>query len=356
MPAAWLHREGVYGAKGLDPATGKRKSYYGSSAEEASYKAWLSLAPPAVPEETLYGYYRNAYLPTIAKRSQAWQDQVGWAMDGYIIPELGDMPIEKIRRKELQRLFNKLQAMPRLSLSSVAKIKIVLSGVLNLAEADEVIVRNFCRHVRVESAPAPDKKALTFAECKRLIDGSHDLVRPFVLLGLCGLRRGEALGVTRSHMLGQEIQVRQQILQPQGGCVIKPKLKTPQSRRDIPIPDGLKAAILGCNQVSGIWVCSDTIGGYLTPKNADRELKIALKAAKFDPTYISPHELRHTFISLLENELEIPPAIVAALSGKRDERHASDYSHSHRAQLERAMERYWSEIQKVRSVSHVREA
>ena len=354
MPKANETRPGVWQAKGIDPVTGERKSFYGATPEEASYKAWRS-KQRVIEDETLYSFYAGTYLPTIATRSVAWRDQIGWAMDGYVLPKLGKMPIADIKRKELQAFFNQLQRDPRLGLSSIHRIKIVLSGVLNLAVGDEVMGANFAKYVRLPAAPDPDKRSLTFAECKTLIDGAHDLARPYVLLGLCGLRPGERLGVTRSHMKDC-IEVRQQVLQPKGGCIVTTTLKTPQSRRDVPIPASLRSAILNAGQVSGVWVCSNSKGGYLTPNNADRELRIALKASGFADGYITPHELRHTFISLLENELEIPPAVVCALAGKRDDRHAADYSHTHRTQLEKAMERYWTEINTVRAVKHLRQA
>ena len=101
-------------------------------------------------------------------------------------------------------------------------------------------------------------------------------------------------------------------------------------------------------------MCSNTKGGHLTPNNAERELAAAVKRAGIPR--VTAHEFRHTFISLLENEWEAPPSIVAALAGKTDDRVTSGYSLSHRTQLEKWMKSFWSEVYKVREVGHLKEA
>jgi integrase len=214
--------------------------------------------------------------------------------------------------------------------------------VMNLAESDEIITKNPISRVRLPRAEKPDKTALTFEELSALIAASHDAIRPFVLLGALGLRAGEALGVTFAHV-GDDLRVRQQVLQPKGGCKLVETLKTPQSRRDIPIPASFREALLGCNQVSGIYVCSDSKGGYLTPNNASRELEIAVTKAGI--RRITPHELRHTFISLMENELEAPAAIVACLAGRVYAGPNAGYSHSHRRQLAKWINAFWDKCQ-----------
>jgi integrase len=351
LPKAHEVKPGTFQAKGVDPETGKRKSYYGKTALEASMKAANSFGTK-IHDESLYGYYANSYLPTIIHRSTNWRTQVGWAMDKFVIPEFGTMALTDIDRVSAQRFFNRISK--NLAPSSVQKIKIVFSGVLNLAEDDELIPKNPLRRVRIQPVNDPCKRALTYAEARALIEASHDLAKPFIILGLCGLRLGEALGVTRSAIVDGTLFVTQQVLQPKGGCVVTKTLKTPQSQRMIPLPEGLVKMLLDCNQVSGIYVCSNTKGGYLTPNNVTREMAKAVENAGIGK--VTPHELRHTFISLLENELEVPPAVVASLAGKKGEGITAGYSHSHKAQLLKAMTRHWDEIWKERAVAHIREA
>ncbi len=136
--------------------------------------------------------------------------------------------------------------------------------------------------------------------------------------------------------------MRQQVQQYKGGCVISPKLKTDQSRREIPLPKAMLDALLDCGQVSDIWICSDSVGGYVKPKNITRELKIA--CAKGEVPVVSPHELRHTFISLMDNEVEAPRTVVMALAGHAAQSTTDGYSHVKSEQKMRWMECFWNQM------------
>jgi integrase len=355
--------DGRFESKGIDPITGKRKSYYSRlSQEDADRQARASFG--IATNDSLYGFYVGVYLPTVQHRSANWRGQIAWAMDTHILPAFGHRPVESLTRQELQRFFN---ALPQRGLmaSSVGKVKIVLSGILNLAEDDEVIIKNPLRRVRLPRPSAPIKKALAPEQVWQLIQSSQPALRPPLLLWSFGLRLGEALGVTRGSVRGGVVEVRQQIIQPKGGCVVSPALKTPESYRRIPLPAEAIAAMLDSGQTSGIWVCSNSKGGYLTPNNATRELAEACRRIGLVKTddrgepltrksktgnvetipLITAHELRHTFISILENELECPPAIVAALAGKKYGGPNQGYSHPTQAQLAKWTERYWQRIQ-----------
>jgi|GEM_PF-3795340 len=264
-------------------------------------------------------------------------------MDTYVLPTFGQMAIDEIKRDHCQKLFNSLQR--GMKVSSVRRIKIVFSSVMNLAEADEKITRNPVRLVKLPPDESPEKTALTFTDLAKLYRAASDRFMPPFLLCSCagGLRVGEACAVTRAHLTADDIlKVRNQITQHKGGAAISKTLKTPQTKRDIPLPAGLADAIRNCNQVSGIYISSDSRGGYLLPKNFVRLLQETCDAASVDR--VSPHELRHTFISLMENELEAPTAIVAALAGKKDSRVTAGYSHAHREQMKKWLSVYWQRL------------
>ena len=72
-------RPGMWAAKGVDPTTRKRKTFYARSAEEASTQAAISLG--TFHDTTLFSFYSSVYLPTVRHRSQNWLDQIAWAMD-----------------------------------------------------------------------------------------------------------------------------------------------------------------------------------------------------------------------------------------------------------------------------------
>jgi integrase len=333
-------RPNLFAAKGIDPTTRKRKNFFGASAAEASRKALESFG--IAEDHSLFSYYANVYLPTVKHRSRNWLDQIGWAMDRYVLPDLGHRDLRELKRPELQLFFNKIGK--DLKISSVAKIKIVLGGVFRLALADDVIQNNPVSFVRLPEQDRVRKTTLSHIELRKLIEAAGPLVRPFVILAGCaGLRLGEAIGVTRGAISKAGVlSVRQQVQQFKGGCVTSEKLKTDHSYRDIPLPAGLREALFGCNQVSGIWVCSDSKGGYVRPKNVTRELNAACVLAEIP--VVTPHELRHTFISLMDNEIEAPRTVVMALAGHAAQSTTDGYSHVKSEQKLRWMERYWDHV------------
>jgi integrase len=354
-----MRKDKRFEAKGVDPQTGKRKSFYSRiSQEDADRKARKSFGIQIGRGFT--SYYKSAFIPAIVHRSLNWRLQVAWAMDNVWKPVFADKELDEIGRADVQAAVN--AANLRYKPKSVQNAYKVLHALFELAEADEMIARNPCLKIRLAPVGESDRKALTFEQLALLIKHSHDLVKPFILLsGCCSLRRGEACAVQwsdfdnlRSEGAGL-LKVQRQIIQVAGICDPTGQLKTPQSYRTIPIPKGLKEALLGCNQFSAVWTCSDTHGGFLRPQNVRREVGLACKRAglghwegegeerKF-VALISPHELRHTFVSLMENDLEVPRRVVEAISGKGASGKIGTYSHADIKQMERAMGRLWDRI------------
>lgn len=342
--ATWNEKTKRFLAKGINPDTGKRRSYSGATPEEASQKAADSygiITPVQADPEKLYGFYANVYLPTVLHRSDNWKSQIGWAMDNYIIPAFGDWKLSEITRSDAQKLFNRLLTkLPKVS--SVRRIRIVFSGVMNLAEADDVISKNPVRYVRLPADEESEKKSLTFEQLHTILLASPKRLIPPLMLMMQSLNLGEACAVRRNHIQNGRLKVRRQILQVKGGAIDTDKLKTPQRKRDIPLPKEVEEMILNAEQKSGIWVSSNVDGGYMLPNNVSRELDELLAA--LDVPRVTAHEFRHTFISLMENELEAPPAIVHALSGKKDKRLTAGYSHTFWNQLVKWNGRFWEKV------------
>lgn len=150
-------KDGRFEAKGLHHATGRRVSFYSriskadakrqANESTASYKsAHRALIEADI--ETLYGYYSSIYLATVVNTSGSWQTQIGWAMDKHVLPELGHRRLDSVKRHEWQAHFNRLIA-NGMKPSSARRIKIVVSGVYNLAISDEVLANNPVRSVRL---------------------------------------------------------------------------------------------------------------------------------------------------------------------------------------------------------------
>lgn len=333
-----------YEAKGIDPETGKRKSYYDKDPEKASKKAAKSLGLlDYLPDSTLHGIYVTSYWPSVRPRSYNWREQIRWAYDGFIGPKWGGYDLADLKRNDIQNWFNDL--IGKLENSSLRKIRIVMSCIINHAMDDDdcQISRNPCARIKLPAVEDPEKTALTPRELRKLIECAQGREIPIVLLGAMGLRKGEICGVQADRIQKGDLVVNQQVQYEKGlGFFLTPKLKTPQSKRTIPLPQDFKERLVNAGQVSDIFIASDSLGGFVTPKNVDRELASAVGRAGIPR--ISPHELRHTFITILENELEAPDTIVAKLAGRAKKGLNAGYSHSTLILLRKWTEKYWDHV------------
>lgn len=349
-----MRKDKRYEAKGVDPKTGKRKSFYSRiSQEDASSQARKSYGVQL--GNSFRAYYLGGFIPAIVHRSENWRIQVAWAMKNIWCPVFGEIDLDQITRAMVQGAIN--SANLRYAPKSVHNAYKILHAMLELAEVDGVIDRNPCIKIRLPAIGPAQEIALSFDQLATLIKHSQPLIKPFVLLaGCCSHRLGEAVGSRLADIDKERVlQVRRQVLQLRGKIEITETLKTPQSHRSIPLPDGLYDEIMACERVPSLWICTDTIGGFVKPKNIRRELMIAQERAglghyegegkyrKFVPL-ISPHELRHTFISLMENNLEVPRRVVEQLAGKHSKSKIGSYSHADIADMRKAMERYWDQV------------
>jgi integrase len=321
-------KPGLWEAKGIDPASQRRKSYYGKTPEEAVAKARASFR---TDDESLNWFYLNVYFPTIAMRSRNYRVQVAWAFDQHLSPGLGHLPMSEIDRPRLQKHFNSIGLAP----GSMRIIRAIAHSIFKLAEDDGVILKNVAAGIRIAEEVPGEDKAISAADLWRLYENG-EILRPFILLtGFAGLRQGEALGSSFAKMKADVLDVSQQVQKVKGGTVVSPKLKTPTSYREIPLPF---LEELGQKR---IWICDEN-EKYMSPGMSDYYLRRLCRTLGMDP--IGPHALRHTFITILENELECPRRIVQALVGHRGKEITDGYSKVSMEAKRRWMQAYWEHI------------
>ena len=288
-------------------------SCYGASPDEALRKAGF-----LAPIDTLIGYYERCYLPTLSPRAPGTKRLYANLFDLHIAGSFGDTYLVDIDRAMLQRFFNGIDRKPR----TIERIHSVMNQILSLAERDEIIPRNPAKHVRL---PKPEKtrhKALQPWEVKALLETEY---RNLVLLCGSGLRLGEALACgpwcLRDGVLSIEAQI---VGDATGRPVRQEALKTPSSRRKIPF---------GFDMEGIAWTrgsCSRNSQGL---KRAGGRLGIEL----------TPHSLRHSFVTILE-ELECPRRVVAELVGHARSGVTDVYSQVSWESKEKWMDRYWETV------------
>lgn len=160
-------------------------------------------------------------------------------LDHYIIPSLGHIPLNKLRRSDVQGLINDNQEHPR----TCEQIRLTLVQILNSAVDDKLIMDNAAKKVALPARHKAPRRALTSLEKEALKCADFSLQeRAFVyLLFYFGLRRGEALALTKSdiNLKKQILTINKAVVFDVNTPIIKAGAKSDAGNRIIPIPVGV---------------------------------------------------------------------------------------------------------------------
>lgn len=162
-----------------------------------------------------------------------------------------------------------------------------------LAIADRLLALDPTEGVALPKLPRSDMRFLSWAELEQLAEACGDHAGLVMLLGTCGLRIGEALGIEQSDVdrLRRRIRIRRSWSVSSSGRELGPT-KGSQAR-DVPVTASVMAML------------PDRIGPLFVGVHGDRLDPHWWRAKVFRPAAVAaglgamhPHELRHTAASL----------------------------------------------------------
>lgn len=162
------------------------------------------------------------------------------AIDKHIKPNIGYLPLNKIKRSDIQNLINKNQDHPR----TCEIIRMTLLQILNSAIDDKLLTENIARKVTLPKRNKSEKRALSDIEKKAIKKADLSLTeKAFInLIFYFGLRRGEALALTKSdiNLKRNVLIVNKTVVFDGNNPIIKTGAKSDAGNREIPIPIGVK--------------------------------------------------------------------------------------------------------------------
>lgn len=158
------------------------------------------------------------------------------AVNTYIIPELGHIPLDKLHRSDVQSLINSNQEHPR----TCEIIKMTLVQILNSAIDDKLLFENVAKKTTLPKRHKAEKRALTDLEKKAITKADFsEQERAFVLLLFYfGIRKGEALALTRHDidLKNNILTINKSIVFDKNRPIVKMGAKSDAGNRSIPIP------------------------------------------------------------------------------------------------------------------------
>jgi integrase len=294
----------------------------------ASSTAGAALARAAA--DTVESYARRDWLPSAELNLKAstvhfYKDN----LENHVFPLLGNLPIAEITRKDCRQLIATART-KGVKIDTVRGIVRTLSTVLSQAVEDELLSANpalgMRKYLRRGDAPESEKDPFTRDDAAHLVETARKYYpewHPWVLCGLrTGLRPGELLALQWG-----DIDWRGRFIQLQRNLV-RGKLTTPKSHqcRQVDISPQLRAVLrlwrrqqraawLQHGQSLPSWIFPSATGTFLDESNVRKAFNRILDRAELHRR--GPHQMRHTFASLLLQAGE-PITYVSRQLGHKD--------------------------------------
>ena len=274
----------------------------------------------------------HAYNPTVAEYAAKWfrlntadlsparVADYRNAINNHIGPVIATKRMKEVTLDDGREIMARLAGK---SDSLHANVACVLRKMFQEAEDTAVIVKSPFHRLKAGGKKAQEKTPLTDAQAAQLMAAVHGTaVEPFVALGLyAGLRKEEILGLrwANVHLSGPApyLSVRERVVYVGGKAVHEAELKSKAARRSIPMPTPLLECLRSyrircphefviCNPAGGprseasfrrLWqmVANRTVGEGEKLGDKVRNHRV-VKSLDF---HVSPHVLRHTYITNL---------------------------------------------------------
>jgi len=281
----------------------------------------LAADDASTPGETVpltLAAFSKEWIETRKTLVARWRDDQMW-LSRYVLPVLGQLPITEIRRRHLAELFCAIRESGKLAPKSVHNVYGTLQALFKAAVRAEVVPSSPCTLDKYELGPKVDadpewraSALFTRDELELLISDERipaDRRMLYGLLGLAGLRLGEAAGLRWRHYHPET--------EPLGKLVIATSYNTgrtkTQQTREMPVHPTL-AAMLAQWRLSGWAALMGRAPGpddLVAPMAASLKLPLgsmwtkerAYGRRKTDLERLGlrhrrGHDLRRTFISL----------------------------------------------------------
>lgn len=284
-----------------DPDTGeeKKKSFYGT----AKYGSDAKRKRNQFIEKIEAGDYSDIKKVTIegwlekflkvygANLAQTTIDGYKNYIDNHIVPSIGKIKLADLKPIHIQKFYND-EREKKFKEKTILQEHRILHKAFKKAVGDGLMAKNPCDGV---DAPSPDDFTPTiyteeqFSNLLNALVG-HRMEAVILLAGMCGLRRGELLGLTWEDIDLNEgvLHVRNNTVPTSKGIQTK-KPKTKKSERDISIPSGIIPALKRLRGIGKILTKPD--GTDYNPGSVSRSFKEFLDKNKLP--HIRLHDLRH---------------------------------------------------------------
>lgn len=292
---AWI-RQTVADAEAGIAVTSDRKT----TVVEYLARWWETLVQPNLRPSTAEGYERAIRL--------------------HLAPVLGTVKLGELRPEQIQRAYARLLASGR-GKRAIQLAHVTLHAALEQAVRWRVLGWNPAAGVRPPQAETRQATPWTIAQARDFIAAVEGTSwEPlYLLLLLCGLRRGEVAGLHWSDvdMVERALLVQRGVVRITGQGGVEGPQKTQSSVRILPLPEIVVEALRAHRKRQGKERLSELVfpgrdDGPMDPHTINQHFTRTLE--RLGLPHVWPHVLRHTFNSLLAHR-RVSPSKRAKLMG-----------------------------------------
>lgn len=334
------HSSGMYEYKATIGHTidGKaiRKSFYSKTSKAAAKaKAEEYIVNSKVAEQTgeqfvsgkiSFEAWAKKWLETY-KKPNVKPHTYKWTYEtnviNYFIPYFNKASIIAIRQTDIQEYFNKHTD---LSITTLKRQKTILYDIFDTAIDNDYCSKNPVKHIVIKSTKAEfekkwyNREQAEMLSLKALSDKTKYANVVYLILNL-GLRRGEILGLKWSDIDfdNKILHVRRAIEPDTTGMPQDGEVKSKSSLREIPLNDNQTLFFKSLDKQSEFVLAGKTKFGYTSIYGFDKGYKLYMEKVtkELNLPYLTPHELRHTYGTVLR-EKGLDLYSIARLMGHSD--------------------------------------
>jgi integrase len=326
----------------------RRKVVYGNSRKDVEDRIRLlvndiadgSPPPSRSPQlEAFLAQWLAAVGPTVRQSTFASYESV---VRLHLTPQIGRLPLEKLRAEHVTNLIASKLAEPRLSPTTVRYVLFVLRIALNKAVRWGLVGRNVATLVDPPRVSHKDVRVLSPEETKKLLEAARgEPIEGLLLLAVStGLRLGEALGLQWSDvdLDRRQLRVSKSLQRLSGVGQVLTETKTRRGRRTLVLPVRTAEALRGVRVeqsqwrgaagsawLSGDFVFTSGTGRPLDERNVLRSFRRVLRKARLPRMRF--HDLRHSCASILLMQGISPRVVMETLGHSRISVTMDTYTH-----------------------------
>lgn len=325
---ATLRKDGRYQAVYTDPSTGKLRTVYGRTNEEAEEKKRVQQAegragPTPSIDLMLHDLAGLLWWPGVETTGRPNTiRRYRNAYENHVQPKWGRRTVDTIRTSEIQAWINEKRK-DGVPAASLTLYRSILSAILKLCLDEHLIVSNPASSVKMPRI-VKRRRVVSVSGVRALLEAVEGtpIALPVYLAAVLGMRRGEICGLKWSNVCidSRRVTIAEQRLvrhgAKKGKNVVTGPVKTDSSNRSFVLPEALFAPILRLGDLDSAYVCTERKHRPWNPEHLTWQWAGMRDGLEFADWHF--HDLRHGAAGVLASLPGVSLLTIAAILGHTD--------------------------------------